>query len=165
MKRSFRTATILFILASCVLFVFLGTFFVNPTFATLPSGYNDAADEDDWYFGEDYLDISSLKEIVDGWFLDSRVYDFSYFETHPIIVAVIDTGVNYNHELFLGLYDELGNPIEDDGEISPYDVFLRDEEGLIIGKNTVKKSGHISQSILDDAPDKHGTHVAGRKRR
>lgn len=160
MKRTLRTTTILFLVTSCVLFVFLGVF-VSPTFATLPSGYETAADGNDWYFGEDYLNLEELKTTVKGWFEDERVYDFSHLETDPIVVAIIDTGVNFDHELFDGFYDADGNPIEDDGSVSEYDVFYRDIDGSIICKNTVTETEHKSESILDDAKDMHGTHVAG----
>lgn len=160
MKRTLRTTTILFLVTSCVLFVFLGVF-VSPTFATLPSGYETAADGNDWYFGEDYLNLEELKTTVKSWFEDERVYDFSRLETDPIVVAIIDTGVNFDHELFDGFYDADGNPIEDDGSVAEYDVFYRDTDGSIICKNTVTATGHKSESILDDAKDMHGTHVAG----
>lgn len=160
MKRTLRTTTILFLVTSCVLFVFLGVF-VSPTFATLPSGYETAADGNDWYFGEDYLNLEELKTTVKSWFEDERVYDFSRLETDPIVVAIIDTGVNFDHELFDGFYDADGNPIEDDGSVAEYDVFYRDTDGSIICKNTVTATGHKSESILDDATDMHGTHVAG----
>lgn len=160
MKRTLRITTILFLVTSCVLFVFLGVF-VSPTFATLSSGYETAADGNDWYFGEDYLNLEELKTTVKSWFEDERVYVFSRFETDPIVVAIIDTGVNFDHELFDGFYDADGNPIEDDGSVSEYDVFYRDTDGSIICKNTVTATGHKSESILDDAKDMHGTHVAG----
>lgn len=151
----------IFLIVSCVLFVFSGLVcLANPTYAVLPSGYDDAVNGEDWYFGEDFLNLAALKSTVDGWFEDERVYDFSYFEEHPIVIAVIDTGVNYVHELFEGYYDADGNPVAGDG-IGTYDVFLRDGYGDIICANTVKESGYVSQSILDDAPDKHGTHVTG----
>ena len=151
----------IFLIVSCVLFVFSGLIVgINPTFAVLPSGYDQTVNGEDWYFGEDFLNIAALKSTVDGWFEDDRVYDFSFLEEHPIVVAVIDTGVNYVHELFEGYYDENGNPVNDDG-VGAYDVFYRDSDGEIICKNTVRESGHISMSILDDAPDMHGTHVTG----
>lgn len=54
----------------------------------------------------------------------------------PVVVAVIDSGINYNHEQFCGKYDENGVAVSGDG-IGEYDVLYRDESGNLIGKNTV----------------------------
>ena len=155
-----RTPAIVFTLTLCVLFAFLGTFF-SPTYAVLPDGYETEVDGGDWYFGEDFLNLSTLKQTVKAWFSDERTYDFEELEAHPIVVAVIDSGVNFAHELFDGCYDEDGNPVADTEGVGNYDIFLRDENGDIVGTNTVTEKSHISSSILDDSPDKHGTHVTG----
>ena len=165
MKKTLRTTTII-ILAACVLFVFCAVFSSLHTdgvaFALLPASYVEdvATDGLDWYFAEDYLDIEKLKETVSLWFADKETYDFSALETNPIIVAVIDTGVNFTHEIFEGKYDADGNPLPA-AEIGDYDVLLRDEEGDLVCLNTVKEKNHISTSVMDDSPNGHGTHVAG----
>ncbi len=159
MKRTIRTTAILFLVAACVLFVFSGVF-VNTTYAVLPTEYESEVADNDWYFGENFLNLASLKTTVASWFEDDRVYDFAAIERAPIVVAVIDSGINYNHQLFTGKYDENGVAVEtsDAGE---YDVLLRDAEGNLICKNTVVGKGYSEDDIIDDAPDRHGTHVAG----
>ncbi len=160
MKLTIRTLAIVFTLIVSVLFAFLGTG-ISSTYAVLPVGYDAAVQGEDWYFGEDFLDIATLKHSVDTWKQNDRTYDFDSLEKDPIVIAVIDTGVKYLHELFQGYYDEDGNPVADTEDVGEYDVFLRNEAGEIVCKNTVKESAYISNSIIDDAPDKHGTHVAG----
>ncbi|MBQ9276114.1 MAG: S8 family serine peptidase, partial [Clostridia bacterium] len=155
-----RTPAIVLILTLCVLFAFLWSF-CSPTYAVLPDGYETEVDDGDWYFGEDFLNLSSLKKTVSAWLADTRTYDFSGIEENPIVVAVIDSGVNFAHELFDGFYDENGKPVQESTNVGEYDVFLRDEDGNIVGTNTVTEKSQISSSILDDSPDKHGTHVTG----
>lgn len=132
-------------------------------YAVSPDGYNDFVVKEvhDWYMGENYLNLAKLKESVSGWFSSSQ-YDFS--NVKPVVVAVVDSGINYNHELFTGKYDENGVAVDVDG-IGEYDVLYRDSGGNLIGKNTVlvsdKNYASTNFSVADDAPDKHGTHVAG----
>lgn len=71
----------------------------------------------------------------------------------PVVVAIIDTGVDYNHEVFVDAnaiwtnpYEVAGNGIDDDGNGYVDDV---------LGWNFVSNSANP----LDD--DGHGTHVAG----
>lgn len=145
----------------CVFASFCGIFGVAD--AVSPDGYLQDVDDKslDWYMAKDYLDLATLKKIVAGWFSSSQ-YDFS--SVKPVVVAVIDSGINYNHEQFCGKYDENGVAVTGDG-IGEYDVLYRDESGNIIGKNTVLPTdkNYVSSgySVLDDAPDRHGTHVAG----
>lgn len=115
----------------------------------------------DWWTGDDYLGISTLKWTVASWKADAA-YDFEYLKKHPIIVAVIDSGIDLTHELFTGKYGENGVYSEgevDENGIGKYDVILRDTLGNPIVKNTA--SGYNSNNVADDASDKHGTHVCG----
>ena len=163
MKRTIRATTICVLVFALVLFLFAGYFAtINATYAYLPSEYKSAAkDPDDiWYFGEDFLNLDALKISVAKWFEDERVYDFSDLEKDPVVVAVVDSGINTHHQLFLGKYDEDGNAVQTD-EIGEYDVLLRDTNGDIVCTNTVVEKKYVSDSIEDDAPDRHGTHVAG----
>lgn len=159
-----RTTAII-IFTACVLFVFCAVFSAFYTdgiaYAVLPASYSEDVSSGglDWYFGEQYLDLAVLKETVNSWFSDTETYDFSSLEVNPIIVAVIDTGVNFTHEIFEGKYDADGNPTY--GAAGDYDVLLRDEEGNLVCLNTVKNKSHVSTSVMDDSPNGHGTHVAG----
>ncbi|MCM1306256.1 MAG: S8 family serine peptidase [Bacteroides sp.] len=117
----------------------------------------------EWWSQDDYLDIGRLKTTVQGWFSDDK-YDFDYLEENPIIVAVIDSGANIEHELFSGKYGADG--VYDEGAIDSngvglYDVILRDADGNPILKNTATNRGYSDDDIADDENRKHGTHVAG----
>lgn len=112
--------------------------------ALLPDSWNEAAagDAGDWYLDGDNLDIDGVKSTVDSWRI-SAAYDFSALADDPVVIAVIDSGVNSSHEIF-------------GGNGSCPDVFLRDSSGEIVGANTAGGT-----SFEDDASDRHGTHVAG----
>ncbi len=155
-----RTVVKFSLIFALVLILILGTILVCNTqiaLAVVPINYVESvnSNEYDWYFGEDYLNLLAVKSEVEKWFLQDTVFNFSALEEDPIVVAIIDTGINFNHEIFEGKYDEYGNPTS--CEIGDYDVFLRDESGNIISKNTY----NTSKDASNDAPDMHGTHVAG----
>lgn len=111
--------------------------------ALLPDSWNEAASGNtgDWYLDADNLDIDALKSVVE-WWKSSSSYDMTAATEEPVVIAVIDSGVNYNHDIF--------------GGANCPDVFLRDAAGNIVGADTTGGS-----SILDDAGNRHGTHVAG----
>lgn len=111
--------------------------------AILPDSWNTAADKStgDWYLDADNLDVDGLKSVVEWWKV-SAAYDLTALADDPVVVAVIDSGVNYNHDIF-------------GGENCP-DVFLRDGDGNMVCANTAG-----GNSVLDDAGNRHGTHVAG----
>lgn len=112
--------------------------------AALPESWTDAAagDAGDWYLDGDNLDIDGVKSTVDSWRI-SAAYDFSALADDPLVIAVIDSGVNPSHDIFGG------------GGSCP-DVFFRDSSGAIVGANTAGGA-----SFVDNASDRHGTHVAG----
>ena len=112
--------------------------------ALLPESWNNEADKrtGDWYLDGDNLDIDGVKSTVDSWRISSA-YDFSALADDPVVIAVIDSGVNPSHDIFGG------------GGSCP-DVFFRDSSGAIVGANTAGGA-----SFVDDASDRHGTHVAG----
>ena len=168
MKRKLRTTTIFLLMAACVLFVFCAVFASfsvvdDVALAVLPVSYTENVSDAglDWYYGENFLNLNALKETVRGWMADTATYDFASLENNPIIVAVIDTGINFAHEIFEGKYDAEGNINDNGKEVGDYDVLLRDEDGDLVCLNTVKDKNHLSLSIMDDSPNGHGTHVAG----
>lgn len=109
---------------------------------SLPEGYYAAAGEDgDWYFSEEYLDIAGAVGMVAGL---REKYDFSAVAENPVVIAVIDTGVNTDAEIF-------GTGTDDD-------MFLRNAVGDIVGRNTVDNNTDISDGATADS---HGTHVTG----
>lgn len=86
-----------------------------------------------WQYADGALGVPEAKNIVDGW-------DKTSFEK-PIVIAVIDTGINVYHELF-------------------ENTLLKDENGEVQGYN-VFKGDQTSVSDLSDAPSGHGTSVSG----
>lgn len=109
---------------------------------SLEEGYlAQTGGEGDWYFSEDYLDIAAARESVRD-ILESG--DLSRIEQDPVVIAVIDTGVQTRHEIF-----------DADGE---EDVFLRGENGMILSRNTINNTYDVSDGATQDF---HGTHVTG----
>lgn len=87
-----------------------------------------------WYYGEDFLNVASAKQVVSGW-------DLSEIK-EPIVIAVIDTGINAGHELFKN-------------------VLLKNADGDILGYNSTTKPTDGNVIIADDSNDSHGTAIAG----
>lgn len=85
-----------------------------------------------WYY--DFLNVASAKLAVDGWDLSGV--------SEPIVIAVIDTGINAGHELFK-------------------DVLLKNADGDILGYNSTTEPVDGVVNITDDDTDSHGTAIAG----
>lgn len=154
--QSSRISALRFIATAVILFLFFSVIFApSVADAVCPDGYiENVKDKNlDWQNGEDELNLEYVKTRVKSWLSDPQ-YDFSALEKDPIVVAVVDTGINFDHEIFTGKYDE--NGVATDDKIGRYDVLLRNEKGDIITVNTAN-----GKNAYDDHPDKHGTHVAG----
>lgn len=168
MRKITVTARYILIVALAVFcfFAVFSSFSSQTADAVLPQNYvdqvknNDSPFSDDWQSSQDYLNLEAVKANVAEW-IANKSDNLAALERDPITIAVIDSGVNFGHEIFVGEYDEYGIPVELGDGIGKYDVFLRDGNGAIVGKNTVSAIGYISTSIMDDAPDMHGTHVCG----
>ena len=157
------------ILAFCITFSFVIS--SNVAYALNPNSYLDALNNfgyegqapEDWWMGPNYLNMLAVKSVFNQQIKPQL--DWEYLEENPVVVAVIDTGLQYDLEMFTGLYNENGDPLEsitDPEFISPYDVLYRDSEGNIIGKNVASnKNGDTTDNILDKSPEGHGTHVSG----
>ena len=147
--------------------------------STLQSG-----DKKDWYLGEDYLNVSGAKAIVDK-FLQDPNFDKESLKEDPIVIAVIDSGIGFAFNVEgntgtpldpLSVYQEGAtyklHPIFDD-------VLLKDDQGNYIYKNVAKTvdvkdgskvlqtinavtdSGNIALDLVDNTSNDHGTHVTG----
>lgn len=150
------TAMRAIVVAVVLVLLFCVIFYPKTADAVCPDGYVSSVEDEELDWQMDALDIDYVKTFVQNILKDKEKYDFSALEKHPIVIAIIDTGINFEHEIFEGKYDESGAPVDTD-EIGEYDVFLRDDDGNIISKNVV----NTSKSATDDAKDYHGTHVAG----
>ena len=152
-----RISALRVIVIAVVLVLFFSVIFApSVADAVCPDGYivNVKDKNLDWQNGEDELDLEYVKTRVKSWLSDPQC-DFSALENDPIVVAVVDTGINFDHEIFTGKYDE--NGVANDDKIGRYDVLLRDENGNIITANTANELKNAD----DDASNRHGTHVAG----
>lgn len=130
----------------------------NIAFSVSPKNYIDQVvnKNKDWYMDEDYLDLDRLKQTVELWKYSTK-YNFEGIE--PVVVAVVDSGIIADHELFTGKYDENGNPVATD-EVGKYDVLYRNGDGSLV--NVCTSNGiNVTPYIKDDHPTYHGTHVAG----
>ncbi len=155
-KTSRISALQVFVIAVVLVLFFSVIFAPSDADAVCPDGYiENVKDKNlDWQNGEDDLNLEYVKTCVKSWLLDPQ-YDFSELENNPIVIAVVDTGINFDHEIFIGKYDE--NGVATDDETGKYDVLFRDDDGNVVTKNTYDKS----KSATDDASNRHGTHVAG----
>lgn len=134
-------------------------------YAVLPEHYvADVTDKSlDWWSSDKYLDINTLKHTVDSWKADES-YDFDYLKENPVVIAVIDSGIDLSHEIFLGKYDVNGHydtGAVDKNGVGKCDVLLRDAEGNAVIKNTYGSAYYDENDVTDDAKNRHGTHVAG----
>lgn len=169
-KKRVASYILLFVLVMLATFSFI--YSVSICDAVLPNeyeqSYKDVKNPDNTY-GLDYdwwvqdLGLDDVRDTIESWLDEPEFYNLEYFEQNPIVIAVIDSGVNFNHEIFRGYYDEFGMPTEEVG-VGNYDVFYRDEDGELICYNAYADyKGKTSEvfNVLDDAPDQHGTHVCG----
>lgn len=100
-----------------------------------------------WYYGEDALDINNVLNGEGGiasWNLDSNEALRNSLKAKPIVIAVVDTGCNYNHEIFDGLLLRDAN-----NEVVRYNSY-----------NAVQSSGK-TDDVTDKASDLHGTAIMG----
>ena len=153
-----RSSALRFVVSAVVLVLFLCVVFAPSTAdAICPDGYvSEVKDKNfDWQNGSSNLNLDYVKATVGDW-MKNKHYSFADLEKHPVVIAVIDTGINFNHEIFTGKYDQNGVKTDDEG-IGEYDVLYRDKDGKVISTNTASSS----KDATDDSNNRHGTHVAG----
>lgn len=85
------------------------------------------------YYNDGFLDVQGAKAVVDTWD-KSKV-------TAPIVIAIIDTGIDLQHELFDG-------------------VLVKNANGDVLGYNTDGANPDGSVDISDHS-SKHGSEIAG----
>ena len=87
-----------------------------------------------WYYSESFLDVANAKQAVNGWDL-SKI-------SNPVVIAVIDTGIDASHELFDG-------------------VLVKNANGDILGYNAYSGADSQGNVNISDTSSKHGSGVAG----
>lgn len=140
-KQAVKNLTIFIVLLALIAGAFSCGFFTNDVAyaAVLPDAVSNQ-----WFDGEDYNNfggtLQAINKIKDGLSTAEK----ADFKNNPVLVAVIDTGINASHELFDGVLCD---------------------EGLWY--NALKKTtGSANNNVKDECKTNkgligHGTHVAG----
>lgn len=139
-KQAVKNLTIFIVLLALIAGAFSCGFFTNDVaYATvLPDAVSNQ-----WFDGEDYNNfngtLQAINKIKDGLSTAEK----ADFKNNPVLVAVIDTGINASHELFDGVLCD---------------------EGLWY--NALDKiTGSANDNVKDECSNSrlvgHGTHVAG----
>ena len=167
MHSSFkRKALYVFLIAFALSAILTFLFSYEIAEALLPISYVDKVQNQELDWWSDVIGIDGLKAAVEDWKQDDS-FDFKYLEDNPVVIAVIDSGVNLEHELFSGKYNDDGltdNEAVDNNGTGKYDVILRRSDGTPIVKNTAvshNPSIYTENDVSDDENRRHGTHVAG----
>lgn len=137
---SCKKTIIALLLVALVATSVFAVFAPSRTAEALTWGDGDKDSSELWYYGKDYLDVESAKEVVKTWNL-SKV-------SKPIVIAVIDTGIDAQHELFA----------DDENGVS---VLAKNDKGEILGYNSYSGADENGNVDISDASSKHGSAVAG----
>lgn len=137
-KRNVKNRIIIILVLAALLFSFTAFSSLNFNQVAIAGTYGDVDSADLWYYSA--LKMNEVKGIVDAW-------DKS--KLNPVVIAVVDTGVDSSHPLFEGLWYK-----DKDGNEVGYDVNRK-----ISGLNRTKEVAVTS--LKDDTADKHGNSVTG----
>lgn len=137
-KQAVKNLTIFIVLLALIAGAFSCGFFTNDVAyaAVLPDAVSNQ-----WFDGEEYNDfngtLQAINKIKDGLSTAEK----ADFKNNPVLVAVIDTGINASHELFDGVLCD---------------------EGLWYNAITHKNGrDYINDDCNNGKLVGHGTHVAG----
>lgn len=144
---------------------------VQPNYSYTTMGWtdmvNDASANKLWALNNDGTfsytnDDGELVQAVAGIDIEAQNAWNSYSEVQEVIVAVLDTGVDYNHEDLIDAMwknpEEIdGNGIDDDGNGYIDDIYGWD---FYNNDNTVCSYG-VNGKVATKDNDNHGTHCAG----
>lgn len=139
-KQAVKNLTIFIVLLALIAGAFSCGFFTNDVAyaAVLPDAVSNQ-----WFDGEDYNNfggtLQAINKIKEGLFTVTA--EKTDFKNNPVLVAVIDTGINASHELFDGVLCD---------------------EGLWYNAITHKNGrDYINDTCNNGTLVGHGTHVAG----
>lgn len=137
-KQAVKNLTIFIVLLALIAGAFSCGFFTNDVAyaAVLPDAVSNQ-----WFDGEDYNNFNDTLQAINEIKKGLSTAEKTDFKNNPVLVAVIDTGINASHELFDGVLCDEGlwyNAIE-------------------------KKRGrdYINDNCNNGTLVGHGTHVAG----
>ena len=139
-KQAVKNLTIFIVLLALIAGAFSCGFFTNDVAyaAVLPDAVSNQ-----WFDGEDYNNFGGTLQAINKIKEGLSPAEEADFKNNPVLVAVIDTGINASHELFDGV--------------------LCDEE---LWYNALDKTtGSANDNVKDECANGtlvgHGTHVAG----
>ena len=139
-KKILTTIAIAFVLAVvCMAFM--------PTSVAYAQQYGskDSSDlETFWYYGEEHLNVSAMKESIASWIGNAD-------KSNPVVIAVVDTGVNADHEVF----KKTNTLYTVDGNVQGYNSFVSIKNSGITNP-TAEQLGYIK----DETSNSHGTAIA-----
>lgn len=133
--------------------------------AQVPSSFAQAQDisddfllENQWYAAESYLDYSATKKIIQN---EGFIKNAAQYENDPIVIAVIDTGIESAHPAFEGLLyqnkAELNGTTGVDDDANGYTDDVSGWDFVAYGKGDNTPQDDCNAGSLT----RHGTHVAG----
>ena len=118
--------------------------------AVTATAYGSLDTDDLWYFAEGELDLDGLK----GYVEESILPVLRANSVEPVVIAVVDTGLDRNNSLFAA--GEHGS-----------ELLLRDKDQNLLGYNSFyawkgdsAKANDSAYYLKDEANDKHGTAVS-----
>ena len=139
-KKILTTIAVAFVLAVvCMAFM--------PTSVAYAQQYGskDSSDlETFWYYGEEHLNVSAMKESIASWIGNAD-------KSSPVVIAVVDTGVNADHEVF----KKTNTLYTVDGNVQGYNSFVSIKNSGITNP-TAEQLGYIK----DETSNSHGTAIA-----
>lgn len=139
-KKILTTIAVAFVLAVvCMAFM--------PTSVAYAQQYGnkDSSDlETFWYYGEEHLNVSAMKESIASWIGNAD-------KSNPVVIAVVDTGVNADHEVF----KKTNTLYTVDGNVQGYNSFVSIKNSGITNP-TAEQLGYIK----DETSNSHGTAIA-----
>lgn len=137
-KQAVKNLTIFIVLLALIAGAFSCGFFTNDVAyaAELPSAVSNQ-----WFDGEDYNNFNDTLQAINKIKGGLSTAEKADFKNNPVLVAVIDTGINASHELFDGVLCD---------------------EGLWYNAITHKNGrDYINDTCNNGTLVGHGTHVAG----
>lgn len=137
-KQAVKNLTIFIVLLALIAGAFSCGFFTNDVAyaAVLPDAVSNQ-----WFDGEDYNNFNGTLQAIKKIKYELSPAEEADFKNNPVLVAVIDTGINASHELFDGVLCD---------------------EGLWYNAITHKNGrDYINDTCNNGTLVGHGTHVAG----
>lgn len=139
-KQAVKNLTIFILLLALIAGAFSCGFFTNDVAyaAVLPDAVSNQ-----WFDGEDYNNFNGTLQAINEIKKGLSPAEEADFRNNPVLVAVIDTGINASHELFDGVLCD---------------------EGLwynALDKTTGSANDNVKDECANGNLIGHGTHVAG----